>query len=91
MGKEDYVVLNTARDTYQVHCRQMNQSAPSHRICVSRSTLGQEHYMSELIMPPVMNRLETLHNHLPEVHVHLGIPLLPATSIFFNCWSSSLQ
>lgn len=82
------IILYSVKYTYQVHCRQMNQSALSHRTCVFRSRLGQERCMSELAMPPVMNQLETLHSHLPEVHEHLGTPLLPGTSIFFNCHSS---
>lgn len=63
----------------------MNQFALSHRTCVSHSTLGQEHCVNEPAMPPVMNLLETLHSHLPEVHELLGTPLLPGKSIFFNC------
>lgn len=68
----------------------MNRFALSHRTYVSRSTLGQEHCVSELAMPPVMNLLETLHSHLPEVRELLGTPLLPGTSIFFNCRSSKI-
>jgi hypothetical protein len=66
----------------------MNQSALARRTCVFHSRLGQEHCMSELAMPPVMNQLETLHSPLREVHEHLGTPLLPGTSIFFNSLSS---
>jgi hypothetical protein len=67
----------------------MNQSALAHRTCVFHSTLGQERCMSELAMPPVMNQLETLHSHLPEVREHLGTPLLPGTGILFNYHSPS--
>jgi hypothetical protein len=62
----------------------MNQFALSRKICVSHSTLGQEHCVCELATPPVMILLETLHNHLREVHELLAAPLLPGTSIFFK-------
>lgn len=82
------IILYIVKYTYQDHCRQMNQSALSHRTCVFRSRLGQERCTNELAKRPVMNQLETLHSHLPEVHEHLGTPLLPGTSTFFNCHTS---